>query len=121
MNALIGAVVTVVLSFTGFSPLVGGGVAGYLQRGERMDGARVGAISGVFATIPFVLLFSAFFGFVLTGSMMGGGMDSGMGFPGPFGAFFLFVFVFGFLWNTVLSAAGGYLGVYVATETDVRS
>jgi hypothetical protein len=30
-NAAIGAVVTIVLSFTGFSALLGGGIAGYLQ------------------------------------------------------------------------------------------
>ncbi|MFC6727016.1 DUF5518 domain-containing protein, partial [Halobium palmae] len=31
VNALVGAVVTVVLSFLPFSPLAGGGVAGYLD------------------------------------------------------------------------------------------
>ena len=32
MNALIGGVVTIVLSFTGFSPVLGGTVAGYLNQ-----------------------------------------------------------------------------------------
>jgi hypothetical protein len=48
-NALIGAVVTVVLPFVPFSPLLGGAVAGYLQ--ER-DGFRVGAPSGAIAAVP---------------------------------------------------------------------
>lgn len=118
LNALVGAVVTVVLSFTGFSPLVGGGVAGYLQRGERMDGARVGAIAGVIATIPFLLAFPLLFGLVFTGSLFGGyGVEFGL--SGLFGAFLLVAVLFAFVWNVVLSAVGGYVGVYLATETDL--
>ena len=115
LNALIGAVVTVVLSFTGFSPLLGGGVAGYLQRGERSDGLRVGALSGAIAAIPFLLLFGLFGGFVFTGSMMG----PGMGLPGATALVFVFGIVFALAWSIALSAVGGYLGVYLATETDL--
>lgn len=68
LTAVIGAVVTLVLSFTVFSPLLGGGVAGYLQRGNRAGGIRVGALSGAIAAIPFLLLLSVFAGFVFTGS-----------------------------------------------------
>ncbi len=116
INALIGAAVTVLLSFTGFSPILGGGVAGYLQRGDRSDGIRVGAISGAMAAIPFLLLFGIFGVFMFTGSMMGPGMWSRM----PRAIFFVFVlgFLFALLWNVALSAGGGYLGVYLATETD---
>jgi|APHM01.1.fsa_nt_gi hypothetical protein len=53
MNALIGAAVTVVTSFTGVSPVIGGAVAGYLN---RVDGATVGALSGALAAVPLVLL-----------------------------------------------------------------
>jgi hypothetical protein len=115
INALIGAVVTVVLSFTGFSPLLGGGVAGYLQRGERSDGIRVGAISGAIATIPFLFVFSVFGSFIFTGSMMG----PGLGVAGATVLVFVFGFVFALFWSVALSAAGGYLGVYLATETDL--
>lgn len=55
LNAVIGAVVTVVFSFAGVSPLVGGGVAGYLQAGSRTDGARVGALAGGLAAVPLLL------------------------------------------------------------------
>ncbi|MDG5777399.1 DUF5518 domain-containing protein [Haloarculaceae archaeon H-GB2-1] len=115
INAVIGAVDTVVLSFTGFSPILGGMVAGYLQRGDRAGGIRVGAISGAIAALPFLLLFFVFGGFLFTGSMMGGGM----GVPGGFVVVLLFGFVFALIWSVGLSALGGYLGVYIATETDV--
>lgn len=110
-NAVVGAVVTVVLSFTGFSPLLGGGVAGYLQRGDRAEGARVGAISGAIASIPFVVLLVAvfsFFGLFLTGGDLG---VAGAGF-----AIVLVVFVLALAWNVGLGAIGGYLGVYVLAE-----
>lgn len=113
INAVIGAVVTVVLSFTVFSPLLGGGVAGYLQRGDRSGGIRVGALSGAIATIPFVLLFAVFGGFVFTGSMMG----PGLGAPGVISFLFVLGFVFAIVWNVGLGALGGYLGVYLATES----
>jgi len=116
INAVIGAVVTVVLSFTGFSPVLGGMVAGYLQRGDRSGGIRVGALSGAIAALPFLLFVFAFGGFVFSGSVIGGGM----GVPGGFVFLLLLGFVFALFWSVGLSAIGGYLGVYIATETDVR-
>lgn len=115
INAVIGAVVTVVLSFTGFSPILGGMAAGYLERGDRADGIRVGALSGAIAALPFLLLVFLFGGFMFTGSMMG----DGMGFAGGFVFLLLFGFVFALVWSVGLSALGGFLGVYIATETDL--
>ena len=115
INAAIGAVVTVVLSFTGFSPILGGMVAGYLQRGDRAGGIRVGAISGAIAALPVLLLFFVVGGFVFTGSTMGGGM----GVPGGVVVVLLFGVVIALVWIVGLSALGGYLGAYIATETDV--
>lgn len=107
LNAVLGAVVTVVFSFTGFSPLLGGAVAGYLQRGDRAEGARVGAISGAVATVPFLLLVVFAFGAF--------GLFAGGGFPG--GLLLLPVFlVLVVAWDVALGAAGGYLGVYVLEE-----
>jgi hypothetical protein len=56
-------VVTVVLSFMGFSTLLGGGIAGYLQDEPPKRGARVGAISVGIAVLPVVLV--RVLGFVL--------------------------------------------------------
>jgi Kef-type K+ transport system membrane component KefB len=107
-NAVLGAAVTVVFSFTGFSPLLGGAVAGYLQRRDRREGARVGAISGALATIPFLLLVAVFFG--AFGLLLRGG-----------GLLWMLVVLPLFLvlvaaWNVGLGAVGGYLGVYVQEE-----
>ena len=60
LNALLGALVTVVLSFTGFSPILGGAAAGYLQQNGPGDGARVGALSGLVASLPVLLVFILF-------------------------------------------------------------
>ncbi|MFB6133880.1 MAG: DUF5518 domain-containing protein [Halanaeroarchaeum sp.] len=62
-DAAIGAIVTIVLSFTAISPLLGGGISGYLQGGSPKRGARTGAISGAVASIPMALVL--LFGFVL--------------------------------------------------------
>lgn len=116
LNAGIGALVTVVFSFTGFSPLVGGGVAGYLQRGTRRGGAKVGALSGGLAFLPFVILFVLFFGFFALAPMTGGGF----GMPGFIEVVVILLVVFPLLllWNVGLSAVGGYLGVYLREEVD---
>lgn len=108
LNALIGAAVSVVLSFLPFSPLLGGAVAGYL---ERDDGLRVGGIAGVFAAIPQFLFFLVFGGVVLTfliGSpdILGGGILL-VG---------LVVVVFLAVYTVALSALGGLVGVYLAEE-----
>lgn len=119
VNAAIGAVVTVVLSFTMVSPVLGGGVAGYLQGGTRKDGAKVGAISGAIAFLPFMLLAFVFFGFFMAGPMTSGGF----GVPGaPELLVILFVFFpIVLVWNAGLGALGGYLGAYFREERDASN
>lgn len=107
LNAVLGAAVTVVLSFLGVSPLLGGGVAGYLQRGTRADGAKVGALSGAIATLPVLLFAVLFVGVFAVGGFPGG--------PELF-IFLLVAFPFVVVWNVGLGAVGGYLGVYVSEE-----
>lgn len=110
LNAVLGAAVTVVLSFLGVSPLLGGGVAGYLQRGTRTDGAKVGALSGAIATLP-VLLFAVLFVGVFAVAVVGG-------VPGGPELVILLLVAFPFVvvWHVGLGAVGGYLGVYVYEE-----
>lgn len=132
LNAAIGGVVGIGTSIIlgPASPIAGGGVAGYLQRGDTTDGATVGAISGLIALIPFLLFFVLFAVVGVTPVIGFMGMfppDPVMDAPkefaifsgGVFGFFFLFVAIVGVLLAVGAGALGGILGVYVATETDL--
>lgn len=104
-NAAIGAVVTIGLSFTGVSPLLGGGVAGYLQGESPKRGARIGAISGALAVAPLFL-----FGVL---AMVAFGMPMGaFGVPGAFELVVMLVVMLPMmaLWFVGLSTLGGYIG-----------
>ncbi|MDG5817336.1 DUF5518 domain-containing protein [Natronococcus sp. A-GB7] len=65
--ALIGAVVTVVLSFVPFSPALGGALAGYLERGESERTVSVGALAGFLPAAPVLAILA----FVLIGLIAG--------------------------------------------------
>lgn len=105
IHALIGAVVTTIVFFVPLSPVIGGAVAAYLGHATTGDGIRVGAISGVIATIPmaFVGLFAvSIFSFAYV----------------PNG-FLLVIVLFGILsmlYTVGLSALGGLLGAYLVDE-----
>lgn len=109
VNALVGAAVTVVLvSFVPFSPIVGGAVAGYLNKD---DGVTVGTISGLFALLP-VLLVAFMIGLVAFAFVPVAPLASGLALVGMFIAImFLLAYV------VALSSVGGYLGVYIYQET----
>ena len=113
-NAIVGAVVTSVTSFVPLSPILGGIVAGYLQRGERADGARVGGLSGLVAAVPIALLFvSLIIGLVGVSTEFGAGVEAG------FVAIVLVVAaIVASLYLVALSAIGGYLGVYLYDERE---
>lgn len=114
VNALIGGVVSIVLSFTALSPILGGAVAAYLQGGDRGAGIRVGAYAGLVAAVPFVL-FGLLVTVVLTGVAVGGRSGGAFGF-----GLVVLLFVVAIAAVTVgLSALGGWLGNYVKYDTDV--
>ena len=116
MNALIGAAVTVLATFTGFAPLLGGAVAGYLN---RRDGVKAGALSGVIASIPILVgafFLGSLFAFV---PFMSGMMGPGPGpvFAGAIGIVAItFGLVFFLVYTIGLGALGGYLGEYLYRE-----
>ncbi|MFB6150212.1 MAG: DUF5518 domain-containing protein [Haloarculaceae archaeon] len=114
LNAVIGAVLTVVLSFVPVSPILGGGVAGYLNRGTRTTGAKVGAASGLIAALPFFAVFSLLFGGIGFGALAGG---SGAGFV-IFLAIMAFAVVVTALFAGGMGAVGGYLGVVARERID---
>lgn len=105
INALIGAVVTIVVSFVPLSPVVGGGVAAYLQGGDTDGGIRVGLLSGVIAVVPMVLVTFFVLSFLTFGGM-----------PGGFVLLLFFILGFALLYVVGLSALGGYLGAYLRAE-----
>jgi len=109
INAAIGAVVTIVCSFVPVSPVFGGAVAAYLQEGPRMEGPRVGGLSGVLAAIP-LALFIGLFGILFLG-VVGGGGSSLVLLP-----LFLLVLLVTVAYSAALGAVGGYLVVYLVEE-----
>ncbi|WP_136687724.1 DUF5518 domain-containing protein [Halorhabdus amylolytica] len=115
LNALIGAVVAVVLAFVPFSPVLGGATAGYLQGGDQSDALRVGALSGLFASIPLVLLM------MLLATVIP--FLPAFGMPGSMtaivGVFALLAFAVILLYSIGLGALGGALGRYIAREMDL--
>lgn len=116
LNAIIGGVVGIIVSFVPLSPLFGGGLAGYLQRGTRHDGLKVGAAAGLIMLFPFVLI-----GFFLMTLLGIGGLSASFGghmgaTPIAFALVGLFVVFLSGVYTVGLSALGGYLGVYVRDE-----
>lgn len=114
INAIIGAVVSVVLSPLQFSPIIGGAVAGYLEGSESNAGVRVGALSGLLTAIPIILLVGVFGGFLLAGLPFLDGPGH-LFTAAPLLLVVLFVLL-AFAFTIGLSAIGGYLGAYLRRE-----
>jgi hypothetical protein len=115
IDALIGAAVTIVFTFIPFSSVLGGALAGYLQGGELGDGLRVGGLSGLFATVPLLIVFF-FIGSALSFGFMGVGGPRMLAVGGAFvvfGLLFTVVYVIG------LSAIGGAVGAAVKDDPDI--
>jgi hypothetical protein len=117
LHAVLGGVATLVLApVLPFAPVLGGGIAGYLEAEEGCsDGLRVGAYAGAFAFVSLLAL-AVFFGGLLFAVVTGV-----VGGPPPFvsGAGVLLLVigaVFGAIYVVGLSALGGLLGVYVHRE-----
>lgn len=74
-HAVIGGVATVVLSFLPFSPIIGGGIAGYLEHQVTGKSIGVGGLAGFLSMIPVISiltfvtigLFAGFFSIHETG------------------------------------------------------
>jgi hypothetical protein len=107
LNAVIGAVATIGLSFTGISPVLGGALAAYLDGGDTRNGLRVGAISGAIASLPVagILLIGVLF--LFTG-------DLGIAVGGIL--FVLVIVAIAVGYTVALSALGGAIGSYLKSE-----
>ena len=111
-NALVGAVASGLLSFVPFSPVLGGAVAGYFERGESDRVVSVGALSGLLALAPVVTIVL----FVL------GGVIAGLAGIGETSLALLVAVVLLFVVMVVatigegLGAIGGYVGGRLADD-----
>ncbi|MEF8862231.1 MAG: DUF5518 domain-containing protein [Haloarculaceae archaeon] len=118
VNALLGGVAAVVLAFLPFSTVLGGALAGYLQGPDTGEGLKVGALAGVVAVLPLLLVAFLFGGVFLAVVPFGMGMvDSGAGIFGVLGVLAIVLFLlFGLVYTVGLSALGGILGAYLNRE-----
>lgn len=108
LNAVVGAVATIGLSFTGISPVLGGALAAYLDGGDTKAGLRVGALSGLIASIPV----GAILAIALVFLPLAG--DLGVAIGGLVIVVVIVVISVGY--TVALSALGGAIGIYLADE-----
>lgn len=113
INALIGAVVGVVLSFIPFSTVVGGAVAGFLEGPDAREGTLVGVLVGAVTFVPFAAI--ALLVLAALGFGVGVAAVPVEGFAFVFLAFALASSIV-LLYTVGLAALGGYLGAYLARE-----
>ncbi|SNZ03132.1 hypothetical protein SAMN06269185_0197 [Natronoarchaeum philippinense] len=98
---VLGAVVSTVASFVPFSPVLGGGVAGYFQQGSPRDGLGLGALAGLALTAPAV---------IVLGSLVGGALAAD---ATPIALLLVGVALASAGFTIVLSALGGYAGTVI--------
>lgn len=113
VNALIGAVVGIVLSFIPFSTVVGGAAAGFLEGPDGREGALAGALAGLIAFVPVAAI--AFVALGVFGFALGAAALPVEGFAFVALAVLTFATLV-FLYTVGLSALGGYLGAFLARE-----
>lgn len=101
-NAVVGSVVSAILSFVPFSPVFGGAIAGYYESAASGRVVRAGALSGLLAAAPLV----AIVGFV------GAGLAVGLGGAGQseFGLLVAVVMAFAMAVIATVSAGLGAVG-----------
>jgi hypothetical protein len=110
LNGLIGGITGVLLSFIPFSTVLGGGVAGYLEGGDSASGAKVGAIAGLIAFIPFVVILGVVLVFVPVVSTSGAGVQVALWVS------LLLIVLLAAVYTIGLGIIGGIVGVYVKEE-----
>lgn len=105
-NAVVGSVATVVLGFVPFSSVLGGLVAGYLERGGRDAGLEAGALSGLFVSLPAAVVLA----FVAGGLVAPVTGAAGAAATALIAAVLVVSLLFAVLITVALGALGGLLG-----------
>jgi hypothetical protein len=105
-NAVRGSVVTVFFSFVGFSAVLGGGLAGYLEGGDSDQSVSVGGVAGLLSALPALVIAV----FTLIG-LFAGLRDIGQTGPLAVAAIGMALAVLIYTGiNATLGALGGYVG-----------
>ncbi|MFB6205820.1 MAG: DUF5518 domain-containing protein [Haloglomus sp.] len=102
-NAVLGAVSTVALSFLPFSPVIGGGIAGYLERDRSTS---VGALAGFLASVPALVILA----FVAVGMFAGLSAIQATGLGIVTAATMVFAALVIAAYGAGLGALGGFAG-----------
>lgn len=110
LNALIGGIAGIVLSFIPFSTVLGGGIAGYLEGGDSTAGAKVGALAGLVAFVPFIFIIGIVLVFVPVISLPDAGVQLALWVS------VLFILLLAAVYTVGLSTLGGVLGVFMKEE-----
>lgn len=100
--AVIGGVLTAFASFVPFSPVLGGGLAGYLRSESKTGAAGAGALAGVVTSAPLVVVGAALVAGAATAD------------AAPIAAIVAIALAFSLVVTVALSALGGLLGAVVA-------
>lgn len=110
--AVLGAVATAVLSFIPFSPVAGGGLAGYLGHQQTGRSVGIGGLAGFLAMLPALSILL----FVSAGiySGLSAVQAGGLGIVAV--SAMLFAFLFAAVYGAGLGAFGGFLGGRIADE-----
>lgn len=109
-NAVLGAIVSALLSFVPFSPALGGAAAGYLERGESERTTSVGALSGLLTMAPALVVLV----FVLGGLASGLSAAGEAGLAVVAGTGMLLVLMVVAVVGAGLGAIGGFVGGQLA-------
>ncbi|MFB6301173.1 MAG: DUF5518 domain-containing protein [Halobacteriales archaeon] len=105
-NGLVGGVVAVLLSFLPLSTVLGGAVAGYLDRRTGDHGSSAGAIAGLIAFLPYLMI-----GVYLTTSSTSALLGLPLGLSPAVAMFGVTSFVL--VYTVGLSVLGSLLGGFV--------
>ncbi len=112
VNAVLGAVVSVLTSFVPFSTVFGGAVAGYLEQAESGRTISVGAAAGLLTAAPVALLVVFVFGGLVSGLLDVGAAR----FAVVAGTGLLVVIATVAAIAAGLGALGGYIGGWFAAD-----
>lgn len=114
INAVLGAVVSVLTSFVPFSTVLGGVVAGYLEQEDSGRTISVGAVVGLLSVAPVAVFLVFLFGGLVVGLLDVG--TAGVAIVAAVGLLVVLAVVTAIAAG--LGALGGYIGGWIAADRE---